>query len=337
MPRSGIETKPAWASVPVDVRDRIAGMLGARILRASRVYGGYAPSATFHLALADGREVFLKGTYPLPEGSRIHWSLDREERIYRRLGRRVHPWAPELLGSMRHAGWHFIALEYVRGERVLPWTVSRTRRATRSYAAFHRSTHGRPLPAWLSRTEYRPFGVFWRRIGRDDVSNARIAALAGRSEQAARRWLDRAAPELRRAEARLARVALPHALLQFDTRSDNVVLQGDLLRMFDWPFASVGPHEFDFAAFAQAITAEGGPEPERISAWYEDVLPLRPRALIASVAGIAGYFADRAPRPDMPELPRLRSIQRRQLKASLGWAARLLALPDPAWLEAVPD
>ncbi len=126
-------------------------------------------------------------------------------------------------------------------------------------------------------------------------------------------------------------------LLHFDTRSDNVRLQGDLLRIFDWPFASVGPHEFDLAAFAQAVTAEGGPIPERIVEWYEDILPVRPKALVASVAGIAGYFADRAARPPLVGLPRLRSIQRRQLRASLAWAARLLDLPEPTWLAAVPD
>ncbi len=39
----------------------------------------------------------------------------------------------------------------------------------------------------------------------------------------------------------------------------------------------------------------------------------------------------------MKGLPRLRSIQRRQLKATLAWAARRFGLPDPRWLSAVPD
>jgi hypothetical protein len=107
--------------------------------------------------------------------------------------------------------------------------------------------------------------------------------------------------------------------------------------MFDWPFASVGPAEFDVAAFAQGVAAEGGPAPERVVAWYEEVLPLRAVVLDASLAGIAGYFADRAWRPPMSGLPRLRSIQRRQLKASLAWAARRFALPEPRWLDVVPD
>ena len=125
--------------------------------------------------------------------------------------------------------------------------------------------------------------------------------------------------------------------MHFDTRSDNVRLQGRLLRIFDWNFAAVGPHEFEVAAFAQAVTMEGGPSPERVVAEYQRVLPLRSVALDASIAAIAGYFADRAWRPAQLGLPRVRQVQRRQLKATLAWAARRFDLPEPRWLEAVKD
>ena len=142
---------------------------------------------------------------------------------------------------------------------------------------------------------------------------------------------------MRRLEEGLATTKPPFALLHFDTRSDNSRLHGDLLRIFDWPFASVGPAEFDVAAYAQGVTAEGGPEPERVLAWYEDVLPLRADAIDASLAGISGYFANRSWKPEMPGLPRVRSFQRRQLRSSLAWAARRFDLPEPRWLDAVID
>jgi Ser/Thr protein kinase RdoA (MazF antagonist) len=129
----------------------------------------------------------------------------------------------------------------------------------------------------------------------------------------------------------------PFSLIHGDTRSDNIRLQGKLLRMFDWNFACAGPHELDVVAFAQTITAEGGPEPERFVAEYDLLLPLRPIALDASLAGVAGYFADRAWRPAQPGLPRLRSWQRQQLKVMLGWCARHFDLPEPRWLRSVPD
>lgn len=107
--------------------------------------------------------------------------------------------------------------------------------------------------------------------------------------------------------------------------------------MFDWPFASVGPVEFDVVAFAQGFPAEHGPAPETALAWYEEVLPLRPREIDASLAGIAGYFAHRSWQPPLPGLPRLRGVQRRQLKACLAWCARRFDLPEPRWLAAVEN
>lgn len=331
------EDKPPWSAVPLPLRAAVEGMLGARVIRAVRAYGGYAPSATYRLSLSDGRRAFFKGTFPLPEGSGVRWSLVDEERAYRRLGRYVRPWAPGFLGSARAGGWHAIVIEEVRGESVLPWTDDKARRAARSYARFHARTHGTRLPAWLSRTQHRDFSRFWAGIARDAGAVARIAGLAGRRRAAARRWIEGALPALVKAERHCYGAREPFVLMHFDTRSDNVLLQGELLRIFDWPYPSVGPHEFEIAAFAQSVAGEGGPAPERVAGWYAEVLPLRERVLAGSVAGIAGYFADRAPRPDPAGLPRLRSVQRRQLKASLPWAARMLGLAEPAWISDVPD
>jgi hypothetical protein len=329
------EGKPAWTAAPQPIKLAVARVLGSPVVRAVRTYGGYAPSATYRLTLADGRRVFFKGTYPLPEGSGVRWSLDREEVVYRRLGSAIQPWAPTYLGSVRADGWHAILLESVKGTPALPWTHSKAMGAMRSYAQFHASTLGRPMPRWLSYTQHRAFSVFWDQIGQDELSIARLADLAGQQSEDAMEWLRRHTGSLVRAERELRGARGPHALLHFDTRSDNIRLERGLLRMFDWPAASVGPAEFDVAAFAQSIEAEGGPGCEVALRSYESVLPLRPDVLVGSVAGIAGYFADRAPRPPVPGLPRLRSIQRRQLKASLGWAARLLDLPMPSWLAGV--
>ena len=133
------------------------------------------------------------------------------------------------------------------------------------------------------------------------------------------------------------REASRFCLLHFDTRSDNIRLDADLLRMFDWPWAAVGPPEFDFAAFAQSVASEGGPDPELLTHSYAELLPIDARLLTACVVGLSGYFADRGSQPPMPGLPRLRSVQRRQLKASLRWAASLLGLEPPAWLASVSE
>ena len=217
-----------------------------------------------------------------------------------------------------------------------PWTPAKARRATRSYAEFHKSTLGRALPRGLSRTQHHDFAGFWGELAKTGEIE-RVASLAHRGKDEAREWIDVVLPVMRQLEDALAKTKPPFALLHFDTRSDNSRLQGGLLRIFDWPFASVGPAEFDVAAYAQGVTAEGGPEPERVLAWYEEVLSLRADAIDASLAGITGYFADRSWKPEIPGLPRVRSFQRRQLKSSLAWAARRFDLPEPRWLAAVAD
>ena len=314
----------------------MATVLGAPVARADRVYGGYAPSATFRLKLANGKRAFFKASYPAPKGSGVKWVVDVEDRNYRRLARFIAPWAPRFFGSFTRLGWHVLLLEDLGPRTMPPWTPAKARRAARSYAKFHRRTLGKRLPRWLSHGPYQEHAQFWRELARSGEIE-RTASLAKRRTDEAREWLDVALPTFLEAELRLLSAKPPFALLHFDTRSDNCRLQGDLLRMFDWPFASAGPAEFDVVAFVQTVAAERGPAPERVIGWYEEVLPLRAPAVDFSLAGIAGYFADRAWRPPIPGLPRLRPWQRQQLKVCLTWSARRFDLPEPRWLRAVPD
>jgi hypothetical protein len=334
--RRGAEAKPAWSTVPLEIRDRTAKLLGARIVRAERIYGGYAPSATFRMSLANGKRAFFKASYPLPAGSAVIWSLKREERVYRELGSRVAPWAPRFLGSFEREGWLVLLLEDLGPRSVPPWTPAKARVAARSYAEFHRSTLDERLPRWLSRKQHGEFGGYWAQLAHDGELDS-VAALAKRRADEAAEWIYVALPMLRELESGLSRARRPFALLHFDTRSDNIRISKDRLRIFDWPYPSVGPPEFDVTAFAQSVPVEGGPSPERVLAWYEEVLPLRAALIDASLAGIAGYFADRGRRPPPAGLPRVRAFQRQQLKSCLAWAARRFDLPEPHWLAAVAD
>ena len=334
MSRQGAEPKPPWSAVPREIKDEVARVLRSHVSRAERVYGGYAPSATFRLRLANGKRAFFKASYPAPKGSGVKLVVDVEDRNYRRLSRLMSPWAPRFFGSFARLGWHVLLLEDLGPRTMPPWTAAKARRATRSYAEFHKSTLGRALPRGLSRTQHGDFAGFWGELAKARDLD-RVASLARRRKDEAREWIDVALPVLRQLEDGLAKTKPPFALLHFDTRSDNTRLHGELLRIFDWPFASVGPAEFDVTAYAQGVTADGGPEPERVLAWYEEVLPLRADAIDSSLAGISGFFADRSWKPEIPGLPRVRSFQRRQLKTCLAWTARRWDLPEPRWLDAV--
>jgi hypothetical protein len=287
------------------------------------------------MILADGRHAFFKGVNAT-SNDYMRDALPREERIYRELGHYIRPWAPAFLGSFKRNDWHVLLLEDVGAQTMPPWSPAKARRSAHSFAKFHASTHGRSLPRWLSRTEHHDFAGIWRNLG-ESGELAKTAGLARRRSDEAREWLDVALPLLRANADRLMRLRPPHSLLHFDTRSDNTRLQGEQLRMFDWNFASVGPHEIDATAFAQATEAEGGPSAERTMGWYAEILPVRDSHVDASITGIAGYFADRSWRPPIPGVPRVRAWQRRQLVVSLAWAARRLALPEPGWLAAVAD
>ncbi len=330
------EPKPAWSEVPEGVRREVERRLGSRVVRATRAYGGYAASATFRIRLANGRRAFFKAGYPPPPGSAAIFPVDREEKRYAALSPIVGRWMPRYHGSFRRERWHVLLMEDLGPATVPPWSPRKARLAARSYAHFHRATIGAVLPRWLSRDQHAHFGGYWQRLEKLGELD-RPASLAGRRADEAREWIDVALPVLVAHERRLAKARRPFVLLHFDTRSDNIRLVGDRLVMFDWPFASVGPAEFDVVAFAQAIGVESRIRPERVLDWYEDVLPLRPHVVDASLAGIAGYFGDRAWRPPMEGLPRIRSIQRRQFKSCIAWCARRFDLAEPRWLAAVKD
>jgi hypothetical protein len=321
--------------VPREIKDEVASILGSAVARASRVYGGYAPSATFRMVLADGRHAFFKGINA-SSNEYMHDALPREERVYQKLGRFTRPWAPAFIGSFKKRDWHVLLLEDLGPQTMPPWSPAKARRSARSYAAFHASTYGRALPRWLPRTEHHDVAGLWRSLAASGEL-MKTAALARRRADEAREWLDVALPLLRENAEQLTRLAAPHSLLHLDARSDNLRLQGEQLRIFDWNFACVGPHEMDATAFAEATEAEGGPAAERTLGWYAEVMPLRASHVDASVAGIAGYFADRAWRPPIPGVPRVRAFQRRQLRVTLAWAARRFDLPEPGWLAAVAD
>jgi hypothetical protein len=204
------------------------------------------------------------------------------------------------------------------------------------YADFHQHSLGQDLPSWLSRKRHQAFARGWSELAREDGGLAGMTDLAGEGAGEARAWMRAALDPLRSVAETLADVSPPLALLHFDTRSDNLRLQrGGQLKLFDWPYACVGPLELDLAAFAQTITCEGGPDPDEAIAFYTAHLPVRADVMDSAAAATAAFFAHHAWRADIPGLPRVRGFQRRQLKTSLAWAARRLQLPTPTWLDAV--
>ena len=99
--RTGVEAKPPWRSIPRALRDAVDAALGTGVRRAVRVWGGYSPTPTFRLRLADGRRAFFKAAGPR-DNSFVHAAFSREERVYRQLADVIAPWVPGLYGLLHH-------------------------------------------------------------------------------------------------------------------------------------------------------------------------------------------------------------------------------------------
>lgn len=335
MPRAGVEAKPAWRHVPPAVRERTEAALSERVTRASRAWGGYSPTPTFRLLLADGRRAFFKAASP-ESTAFARTAHGREERVYEELPDRIGGWSPRRIASFEVADWRVLLLEDVGPKSAPPWTPGVARHVAQSLGLFHASTAGQHLPDWIPRPDSHPaLGIrpaAWS-FAPDDV--ARLVGLAIRREREAEAWLDAHLAVLRDTAATIADARFARALLHVDVRSDNLRWVNGRLYLFDWPHVGVGPPEFDAAAFAQTVPIEGGPGEEQVMAWYGEAWPVDPTALDAAVASIAGYFANHAWAPELAELPRVRTFQRQQLAVTLRWAARRLGLPDPDWVGAI--
>jgi Ser/Thr protein kinase RdoA (MazF antagonist) len=335
MSRTGVEAKPPWHSVPRSVREGTESVLGAPVARAMRIWGGYSPTPTFRLRLADGRRAFFKAASPesTPFAQVAH---RREERVYTELGELIGPWAPRLLGSFKAQTWRVMLLEDLGPKSAPPWTATLARNVASALGAFHTAMVDRPLADWLDRpAAHAVMGIeppAWE-MPADDVE--RLSGLAGTGRDEASAWLRAHLPSLATAARGMADPALKHALVHLDVRSDNLRWVRGRLYLFDWPHVGVGPPEFDAAAFAQTVTVEGGPSPEQVMTWYGERYRVDPSALDASVAAVAGYFARHAWGPEIPGLPRVRAFQRQQLAVTLAWAARRLGIPAPRWLRRI--
>lgn len=333
MSHTGVEPKPRWETVPREVRQAVAARLGAEVRRGNRVWGGYGPSPTYRLRLADGRGVFFKAVAPTSNDF-TRAAHAREERVYRELSELIADWAPAFLGSFESAAWGVILLEDLGPKSAPPWSSGLVRRVAHALGEFHQATLGATLPAWLPRPERHLLTTArlweWTRQASDLQA---LASLAGDRSDEVLAWLEAALPVLQRASRALADVAGESVLLHRDVRSDNLRWVHGKLYLLDWPHAGVGPAEADAVEFAQSVTAEGGPAPETVLGWYAERAPIRPEVVDGVVAALAGFFAEAAWRPEIPGLPRLRGFQRRQLQVTLAWASRRLGLDEPTWID----
>lgn len=335
------EGKPHWSEVPPALVAKLERVLGSPVTDSEIAWGGYSPSASFHLALADGRHVFVKGTHPgqTPEG---RMSLAQEIDSYRELAV-LRGLAPDFLGTVESEDWSFLVLEAVTdAEKALPWSRVKLERLALSLAAFYE--RARPVAmSWQRPRLHRSLTIDltdpdpgWALLARSPEARTGFLSLF-HDPAAADRWLARSLPRLLALESAAGELlqADPQramSLIHLDLRSDNLLFRRDGTPvLLDWPYVTRGPVVLDVVFFAPSVEGEGGPRASETVALFEQALGWRfPRGdQQIALAFAAGFFADQAYLPPIPGLPRLRWVQRMQLAVCLGWAADLIGLPEP--------
>jgi hypothetical protein len=338
MSRTGVEEKLPWRRVPKSVRQQVEEALGAPVVRAARIWGGYSPTPTFRLALADGRRAFFKATYAESNEFSTQ-ALDTEERVYRELGPMLAQWMPTHYARFNHADWHVMVLEDLGPKSAPPWTPLLARRVCHALGDFHRATLGADLPAWLPRRHTWLDGESWSQTLEEIEGQAPFAERTGDKQtddmgSQVLAWLHAVSPVVGELMARPVLAQEPYSLLHADLRSDNLRFKQGRLYLFDWPAICVGRAEWDFVVFAQSVTVDGGVLPEQLLAWYGETFTVDDAVVETSLAWWLSFFARRAWRSEIPGLPRLRRFQQQQVAVLAQWAARRWALPAPTWAEA---
>lgn len=329
------EPKPFWKDTPSELRAKIESLAGSPIRRATRVFGGYGPSATFRLFLEDGRTIFAKGAGK-GANSEIWKAIPLEESAYRNIDV-VRSLSPAYLGSVKVKDWHLLLLEDLRkAVKVPPWTVELAVQAVQDIAHFH--LQGMAEQEKAADIKAKGLTDNWNNIGNDDIEANGFLELFQQERGRAKTWLHDALDTLMKAESELLSPNQPWGLIHKDIRSDNLRFKDGRLVLFDWASVYRGPLILDAAFFFPSVAGEGGPTAEYLVAFYKKALAdqgirIPDDAERAAAAVTAGYFASRAGKPPIPALPRLRQIQRLQLGPALEWAAKVLDLPKPPSLQ----
>ena len=280
---------------------RVAAALGASVLDARPVMGGYSTAERLVVTLDDGRSVFVKCGHEPPLDGFLH----DEHRFY---AAAAADFAPRLLAFLAEHPPVLVLEDLSDAHWPPPWRPGDVDAVLETLAAVHAT----PPPVALPRIEDVDDGRLtggWRQIADDPAPFLSLGVCSPE-------WLDDALPTL--LDATAAAPIGGDELIHLDVRSDNVCLREGRALLVDWNQACVANGDLDVAAWLPSLHAEGGPRPD-------DVLP----EAGGLAALLAGFFGSRAGLPPPPTAPHVRPIQLTQLRVSLPWAARALGLPKP--------
>lgn len=306
--------------------------LGAAVVAAEPLRGGFTPQRLYRLLLADGRSAILKAAPPNPAAQgvidwatgKIDWSsiLRQEVRAYEAL-RVLAPWQPAFLRAFERVGWVALLLEDLAAATPIPrWTDATVDIVARDLAALHAATRDEPPTGLGPDTLVEPFFdkilARGRRLGRLPPTWDGAAGWA---------WLEQACHVGATAMA-TGFGDVPAAVVHGDVRSDNMFLRAGRLVLIDWPAAHWDSVARESVYWALGVEAEGGETAPRAHARYlGNAGPLPERAIVGALARQCGYFLDRLQAGMLGEA--LIAYFRSMLRPTVAWFAQALDLPAP--------
>jgi hypothetical protein len=305
MSRQGVRT--SWGDVPAPIRDRVEQQLGARILTADNVDGGFSPGPAARCELSDGRTVFIKaaGLSLNPISPGLH---RREVEVLAAMP--VDVPAPRLITSVDDGDWVALVTEWIEGR--MPTAPLAPDDVDRLLSIVDRLAHveGDGSLEPCSAAHANLFG-HWRRLADDP--------LPGIDE-----WTLDHLGELAELEADVGQAVDGDRLMHVDLRTDNVIFAGageehDVI--VDWPFACLGAQWADLVCLLPSLELDGGPTCEDAFSSQRVGAEADPDAVNSFVAAVAGYLTRMSLLPPPPGLPTVRAFQAAQAAISQRWIA----------------
>jgi hypothetical protein len=312
MSRLGVRSD--WRDAPEELRRAVDELLGARVVSADALTGGFSPGPAIRAELSDGRRVFVKAVGVELNEDSVHLHR-REAAVLGAFGPQVP--APALVGVVDTGEWIALVVRWVEGHRpdaAVPGDVRRLLDVVERVAAVEPGTVASTLPA-LAELHADLFD-HWR-------------ALAEEPPPSLDEWSRRHLAALVAAEAPAVEATRGTHLQHVDVRTDNAVLGTDGPPddvLVDWPGASAGAAWTDLVAMAPSLHLDGGPDPEQTLALSAVGRAADPEAVDAFAVAIAGYFTRQSLLPPPPGLPTLRPFQAAQGEIARRWVADRLRL-----------
>jgi aminoglycoside phosphotransferase (APT) family kinase protein len=304
MSRRGVRT--SWDGVPAAIREGAEEVVGARVITATNLAGGFSPGPAARCDLSDGRSVFVKaaGLALNPVSPGMH---RREAAVLAAMPSEVP--APRLIGVVDDGDWVALVTEWIDGRMpTAPLSHDDVKRFLRVVDRLAQIAADETLPQCV---EAHPslFG-HWQLLAEQP--------LPGLDE-----WSHRHLQDLDRLERDVEHAAQGDRLVHLDLRTDNVIFadadeEHDIV--VDWPGACRGAPWVDLVCLLPSLELDGAPGCEQVFAEQRVGASANPDDVDALVATLAGYFT-RMSLPAPRGLPTVRAFQAAQGEIARRWLA----------------